>query len=417
MISQMFLKRNKLLMKNILYLTILSFCFAACHNTKTKTLIAAAKEVEIDTAPGACPYLTKDNKGNTVLSWVRTINDSTTAFCYATSSDGKTFSQPVVIPNSTDIEPHGENLPKIIFKPSGEIIALWGTANPNFKNKYSGLVLYTQSFDNGKTWTEAKSLVNDPAGYDQRYYDVELLPDGEAGIIWLDNRKTTDKEGSALYFASTNGKNGFEGEKRISQSCCQCCRTDLFVDKQNSIHAVFRGIIQDSIRDMVHIVSRDEGKTFSEPKRINEDNWVIKGCPHTGPAMTENKSGIHFAWFTGGKNKGCFYTQTTDDGKSFTGADSISSFGSHPQLTSLPNGELIIVWDEMQFAKNKVVKRIGIQRRNAEGKTEARDYITAEDANASYPVIASLNETSAIVAYASYKGGKDYITYQVVRLN
>jgi hypothetical protein len=415
MIWLIFLKRNKLLMKHILYLSIISFCFAACNNNnKPEVLIAAEKAVQVDSVPGECPYLTKDNNGNTILSWVRSINDSTTAFCYAISTDGKTFSQPVVIPNSSNIEPHGENLPKIIFKPSGEILALWGTSNPNPKNKYSGLVFYTQSFDHGKTWTAAKPLVNDPAGFDQRYYDVALLPNGEAGIIWLDNRKTNDKEGSALYFASTDGRNGFEGEKLISQSCCQCCRTDLFTDKQGDVHAVFRGIVQDSIRDMVHIVSTDGCKTFSQPKRINEDNWVIKGCPHTGPAMTENKDGIHFAWFTGGKKKGCFYTKTTDNGKSFAGADSISSFGSHPQLTSLGNGELIIVWDEMQFAENKMVKRIGIQRRNAEGKTEAKDYITNEDSNASYPVIAPVNETSSIVAYASYKDGKDYITYQLV---
>jgi hypothetical protein len=68
----------------------------------------------------------------------------------------------------------------------------------------------------------------------------------------------------------------------------------------------------------------------------------------------------------------------------------------------------------MQFAENRMVKRIGIQRRNAEGQAEAKDYITAEDSNASYPVIVPLNETSSIVAYASYKDGKDYITYQVV---
>jgi hypothetical protein len=401
-------------MKNIVYLIIFSFCFGACNGNKGKTLIAAVQAVQVDSTAGECPYLTKDSKGNAVLSWVRIINDSTTAFCYAVSTDGKTFSQPVVIPNSGNIEPHGENLPKIIFKPSGEIIALWGTANPNPKNKYSGLVYYTQSFDNGKTWIDAKPLVNDPRGYDQRYYDVDLLPNGEVGIIWLDNRKTTDKEGSALYFASTNGRNGFEEGKLISQSCCQCCRTDLFVDKKGRIHAVFRAIVQDSIRDMVHIVSMDGGKSFSGPKRINEDNWVIKGCPHTGPAITENKNGIHFAWFTGGKKKGCFYTKTLDNGKSFAGADSISTFGSHPQLTSLPNGELLIVWDEMQFEKNKMVKRIGIQKRNAEGKPERKDYITAEDSSASYPVIIPLSETSCIVAYSAYKDGKDYITYQVV---
>src|SRR4029078_116133 len=109
-------------MKQILFLTSVFVCIIACNNSKPKTLIPSDEAVQIDNAPGECPYLTKDNKGNTVLSWVRMINDSTTAFCYATSTDGKSFSQPVVIPNSSNIQPHGENLPKIIFKSSGEII-------------------------------------------------------------------------------------------------------------------------------------------------------------------------------------------------------------------------------------------------------------------------------------------------------
>jgi hypothetical protein len=388
----------------------------ACNNDKHEIAITTSKAVQIDNNPAECPYLTKDNKGNTVLSWVRMINDSTTAFCYAKSNDGKIFSSPVVIPNSNNIQPHGENLPKIIFKPSGDIIALWGAANPNPTNKYSGLVFYTESFDNGKTWTAARPLVNDTASYDQRYYDVALLPNGEVGIIWLDNRKTTTKEGSALYYASTNGKNGFESGKLIAQPCCPCCRTDLYIDTKGGIHALFRGIIQDSIRDMVHIVSTDDGKTFSAPKRINKDNWVINGCPHTGPAMTENKDGLHFAWFTGGQNKGCYYTKTTDNGKSFVMHDSVSLSGSHPQLASLSNGELLIVWDETYIANDKMNKRIGIQVRNAEGKSEEKDFITGEDANASYPVISPVNETSSIVAYSLKKSNADFVSYRLVNL-
>lgn len=108
-----------------------------------------------------------------------------------------------------------------------------------------------------------KTLVTDTAGYDQRYYDIALLPNGEAGIIWLDNRKTVTKEGPGLYFATTNGKNGFENARLISQLCCQCCRTDLFVDKKENVHVLYRGIIQDSIRD---IISTNHGQLLALPK-------------------------------------------------------------------------------------------------------------------------------------------------------
>ncbi|NJO24862.1 MAG: hypothetical protein HC867_02305 [Bacteroidia bacterium] len=62
--------------------------------------------------------------------------------------------------------------------------------------------------------------------------------------------------------------------------------------------------------------------------------------------MTENKNGLHFAWFTGGRNKGCFYTKSSDNGTSFTVPDSISTKASHPQIISMPGGSLITVWDE-----------------------------------------------------------------------
>jgi hypothetical protein len=378
--------------------------------------ILAGAVMQADSLPGACPYLTKDTKGNTVLSWVRSINDSDAVFCYAVSKDGRSFESPVAIPGSNNIEVHSENLPKIIFKPNGEIIACWGGASPGAANKYAGLVYYSQSFDEGKTWSTPKTLVTDTAGYDQRYYDIALLPNGEAAIIWLDNRKTIAKEGSALYFAVTEGRNGFQHERLISEPCCQCCRTDLFVDQKGGIHLLYRGIINDSIRDMVHSVSNDGGNTFSTPQRIYNDNWVIRGCPHTGPAMTENNNGLHFAWFTGGQRKGCFYTQSSDNGNHFANRDSISGLGSHPQLSALSSGNIVVVWDESIQQQNKFYKRIGIQKRNAAGQNEGTAYITADTGMATYPVISPLQENATLIAYLNKKGEKSYVTYQLVGL-
>jgi hypothetical protein len=387
-------------------------------NSEPETLIAAAAAQQIDELPAECPYLTKDEKGNTVLSWVRMINDSTTAFCYAVKKEDKTFSVPIVIPNSANIQPHGENLPKIVFKPSGEIIALWGIKSTNLKNKYSGMVYYTQSFDKGVNWTIPRKLVNDTAGYDQRYYDVAVLPNGEAGVIWLDNRKSGDEQGSALYFTTTSGKDGFVGEGRlISEPACQCCRTVLYVDKKGEIHALYRGIIQDSIRDMVHIISTDGGKTFSAPKRISEDNWVLNACPHTGPTMTENNDGIHFAWFTGGKDKGAYYTSSTDNGQSFHHKDSVSVKGSHPQIASCANGDLLIVWDEMNMIGNKMGKRIGVQKRTADGKALAKEYITSDDSNAGFPVVSSVSGNSFVVAYSVQKDDRSFVSYKIININ
>jgi hypothetical protein len=403
-------------MRYILSISILILLYA-CTNTQANHAIQPAVSLQVDDTPGSCPYLTKDAKGNIAISWIKMINDSVTAFCYAISADGgNTFGKTMIVPGTDSIQPHSENLPKIIFKLSGEIIALWGVANPNANNKYSGLVSYSQSFDNGATWSHPKPLVSDTAGYDQRYYDVALLPNGEAAIIWLDNRTISDKEGSSLYYATTNGRDGFTGERRITEGCCQCCRTALFIDSKAGIHVLYRGIIKDSIRDMLHSVSSDGGQTFATPQLISNDNWVIKGCPHTGPAMTENKEGLHFSWFTGAKNKGCFYTQSNDNGNTFTGHERISEMGSHPQITTLTDGRILTVWDESVEVNNTYNKRIGLQLRSPKGADEYQGYITGDTSMATYPVIESINDQGFIVAYTIKKQKKDHVVYQHINM-
>jgi hypothetical protein len=401
----------------LFFLTIVATYISSCKTGDAKPASSADNSTQVDSLPGQCPYLAKDNKDNVVISWVRAKNDTSNIFCYSVSNDeGKTFNAAIEIPTSTNIEPHSENLPKIIYKPSGEIMALWGAANPNPKNKYSGLVYYSKSFDDGKTWSAASPLVNDQNSFDQRYYDVARLQNGEIGIIWLDNRKTTNKDGSALYFASTNGREGFTPGKLISQPCCQCCRTDLFVDTHGQVHVLYRGIIQDSIRDMVHIVSIDGGRNFSQPERISKDNWVLNACPHTGPSMTENKEGIHFAWFTGGKNKGCFYNRSTDNGVSFSTPENISAMGSHPQMATQADGNLIITWDETLKTDTSINKRIGIEKRNQQGKYLSKKFITPDSGSSGYPVVTTLDGNKCLVAYTSKKGKNTFVNYQVIEL-
>lgn len=397
-------------MKKYTLISFVVLLILSCNNKQVK-VVEFSEPVQLDDQPGACANTTLDASGNMVISWVRSEKDSSHIFCYAVSEDnGRSFGKPVIIPPTNKVHPHNENLPKVIFKPSGEIMAIWGTSNPNPKNKYSGIIFYSQSFDQGKNWSKAKPLVTDTAGFDQRYFDVALLSNGEAAIAWLDNRKTIDKEGSGLFLATTNGKSGFENERLITQPTCQCCRTDLFLDQQKNIHVLYRGIIQDSIRDMLHIVSTDNGLSFSEPKTISKDNWVIYGCPHTGPSMTSNKEGIHFAWYTGGAHKGSFYNLSTDNGKTFSQREQISEQGMHPQVISTVDDRLLIVWDEPAQMEGTFNKRIGMQVRSYNGEVDTTGFITPAQMNASYPVI-TRSGRDILVAFTVKKKDESFVFY------
>lgn len=382
----------------------LAFAVTGCQPTQqTEEQESVAVQISQKGLNGSCPYLTQDHEGNIVLCWVQaqdTIGNY--LLTYAVSKDGgENFSLPRAIPASAGVYPHDENLSKLIFKKNGEMLAMFAVSNPNPENSYAGLVFYTQSFDGGATWTSARQLAeNAESSIDERYFDVALLPDGEVGAIWLDSRKTSTKEGSSLYFSSTQGRNGFVSEKVIDQQLCQCCRTDLYVDEQDRLHVAYRAILNDSIRDMMHMYSADNGKTFSERARISEDNWSINGCPHTGPALASNQQGMHFAWYTMGGGSGVFYSHKRE-GAAFTPREAVSNLPSakHPQMVSYGGGKLAIVWDERVQQAEKFGNRIGLQLRDQQGQFISSSRLTPDSLRAIYPVVLPIDQENLLVAY------------------
>jgi hypothetical protein len=130
--------------------------------------------------------------------------------------------------------------------------------------------------------------------------------------------------------------------KVIDKQLCQCCRTDLYVDEEEKLHVAYRAIINGSIQDMTHMVSSDNGNTFSKPERISADNWVINGCMHTRPTMDLNKKGMHFAWYNLGGGSGVYYNRKPA-GQPFSAREPVSTMASAklPQMTVLRNGKTL----------------------------------------------------------------------------
>jgi hypothetical protein len=404
-------------MKNVILIVLVLYTFFSCENSGDQATQEITQEIENTISGASCPSITYDCDRNLVLTWIKEVNDSTAYVCFAKSeNNGMSFDSTIEIRQTAHIHPHGENHPKIIFKPSGEIIVVWGESNPTPQSKYSGLIYYSQSFDQGKNWSQPIALVKDTSAYDQRYFDMALLPSGEVIAIWLDNRGLKNKEGSTLFCAITDRKNGFKNEKAIAETCCPCCRTDLFVDSKGTIRASYRDIINDSIRDMAHLFSSDGGKTFSLPVRISEDNWVINGCPHTGPTVAENKTGLHFAWYTMGNGEGVFYCNSRDGGKTFSKKDGVSGKGSakHPQIATLKNNNIAIVWDESAGDTGVFVR---LQIRTPDGQTISSRSISGIGAVSEFPVIAQASEKSILIAYSEKKNDAKTIKYRLVAVD
>lgn len=251
---------------------------------------------------------------------------------------------------------------------------------------------------------------------DQRYFDIEKLSNGEIAIVWLDNRTDTNLEGSTLYYAATKGKLGFQNEKPIADTTCQCCRTDLSVTKKGSINVAFRDIINNEIRDMSVCFSNDNGNTFSKPKRISADDWKISGCPHTGPTITENSQGLHFAWYTMGNGSGVYYCNSIDKGLNFSKREIVSSSTSakHPQITTSKDQSVYIVWDEIKKTNGVATYQVGLQKRDKNGKIVNSTFISPESQNATFPVIKHIQNNNLLVAWVN-RDNPENIYYKIIK--
>jgi hypothetical protein len=125
------------------------------------------------------------------------------------------------------------------------------------------------------------------------------------------------------------------------------------------VYVAWRKLYEGNIRDIAISRSDDGGESFSEPRRIHADEWMIDGCPHHGPSLgVDSQGNIHAAWYSGKEGaSGSSYAISSDGGKEFQMIRKIEfSEGretTHPVI--VPNvGGVILAVEEWGSGGNSV---------------------------------------------------------------
>ena len=383
--------------------------------------IVPAKETAVSNPEfaGAVPRLTTDAAGNPLLSWVEKTGEKEAAFYFAVSKNGETFGEKILVKAPANLSVHAEGMPKIAVKSDGTLLAVFEVPRPVPESRFAGDLLYTMSADNGKTWAEPKPVHQDAApGKSHSFSDITRLPNGEIGIVWLDE-KLPGQEGRPVVFAQTTKGKGFGPAVLVDENACQCCRTNVFVDSQKRIHLTYRDMLPNGAgkiadRDISTAVSTDGGKTFSKPQVVFADHWQVNACPHAGPVVAQAGNDVFMTWFSGKENATGLRLARLGSDKLV--ASVLSNRAKHPQV-SAANGRLVWVWDE-SISKDgsgemgTFVQRIGM--RTMTGQTvSATTYLTPETADATYPAVLA-TKNGVLVAYEQTKDKQNAVI--VVRL-
>ncbi len=226
--------------------------------------------------------------------------------------------------------------PTIVVAPDHTVFVGW-TARVNSESGHTNDLYLSSSRDHAQTFA-APTKVNDdskPAGHGM--HSLVVGKDGHVYVAWLDERniapmaaKDTElaantkghhvESNSEVFMASSTDGRSFSANKRVATNACPCCKTALAIADDGRVYLSWRQVLPGDFRHIAVTSSIDQGRTFTEPRIVSDDQWMLAGCPVSGSNMVVSDDGtLHVLWYSAGKNgeTGLYSSKSEDHGNSF----------------------------------------------------------------------------------------------------
>lgn len=229
---------------------------------------------------------------------------------------GATWSPPRPVNAAPEpVAADGDARPKLAVGPRGQLYVSW--TRPLAK-PYTGEIRFAAAADGEASFRPPLTVHRDRQQITHRFDALTVTPDGTVVVAWIDKRDlqaakagnaAAGYRGAAVYFAaSTDGGASFNGDHRLAEHSCECCRIALLAAPDGSLTAFWRHVFAPNVRD--HAVARFFSNGRVEPlRRATFDDWRVDACPHHGPSLARDDRGrLHAVWFTQGTvGAGVFY--------------------------------------------------------------------------------------------------------------
>ncbi|MEZ4901676.1 MAG: sialidase family protein [Spirosomataceae bacterium] len=333
------------------------------------------------------PTLAQNPKGDVVLSWAeKDAKGMMYFFCAISKDKGKTFSDKKLIFSGAGFGSSRLMRPKLLFKKDGTMVAVFShrtevaavsqaTGEHNHDSKPTASerpkrdlqIVYTTSKDQGNTWTPPQPVDIEPrSGIVRGFFDAVVLPNDELAVAYLkDVAGSTKHEERDLRLAIT--KNGlFQPDRVIDAVVCDCCNISLLVDSKGGLNIYYRDN-NDDIRDIAKMTSSNNGATFSKSQILYNDNWQIKGCPHSGATSSLFGESALIAWFSGTNSNTAGIRVVTHEGKRLFVLES-----SAKNAYLLPASKSsVLLWEQLKGEENNTTS-IAFRTITTDGVSETK---------------------------------------------
>jgi hypothetical protein len=257
---------------------------------------------------------------------------------HARSMDGgDTFPAPrPVNAVSGEVKSHGETAPWVQIGPRQEVFVAW---------EGEGDVRFARSTDFGRSFQAPITLNDGPPGAHQSFHHMDSAPTMSVAAAWLDFRN----QGMAALYAAVSRDRGatWAPNVKVAGDVCPCCRPSVLASPSGPLHVFWRHVYPTYVRDLAVSTSLDGGATWSAPVRVAHDNWVLDGCPHSGPTSIVMGKQVIVVWYTGaGDRPSLRMSRSADAGVTWTPAVEIQGNrvdANHPHLAAR-GGEAALIF-------------------------------------------------------------------------
>ncbi len=342
---------------------------AICICAATAAITPAAAHGNDHSQHAAAPELgtsaAADDQDHLWAVTKETLDGQQFVMIQSSSDMGKSWSKPrKVIQTPEPISANGEARPKIAFGQNGEMYISYTTpvARPHVGN-----IRFVRSLDGGATFSKPITVHHNSDRITHAFESMIVDHTGRIYIAWIDGRdaqaaKANNKtySGSALYYAvSTDHGATFNGDYKIADHSCECCRIALALNADGNPVAMWRHVFVPNIRDHALVQLTPDGK-LADITRVTFDDWRIDACPHQGPSLAYGSNGVrHQVWFNGkeGDGSGVLYAATNAAGKIGTPITIGSAQASHADV-AVQGNNVVVAWKQFDGKSTAILAHI-----------------------------------------------------------
>jgi hypothetical protein len=230
---------------------------------------------------------------------------------------------------------------------NGHVHVCWNGSREEPKSANTGApMLYSRLNKEGKSFSAQKNLMTATHQLDGGG-SIAADGDGRVFVFWHAAPVGSSGETNrAVYLAlsSDDGKT-FAPERRISppgSGACGCCGLTAFANARSEIFVLFRTARSVMQRDMMLLVSHDQGKNFDE---AFTHPWSVGMCPMSSASLATADKGTWAAWEKAGR---VYTTCLSDEVQKNAPARAVESLkgAKHPRVVANQRDETLVVWTE-----------------------------------------------------------------------